>query len=282
MTDTEKKTLSAKKILSDIRSGMDDSGLKLKYDLSDKALDTVCRRLVAAGALTEQEIRRLKRLRGSPEPPPQIPEAIQWRCPACNVPQAAEMPECPACGIVVAKFTGRQERERRTSAIASKGLRDAGPRDRTGWTPVVLSVLVFAAVGGALLVWSTHKAKEPPKISTPDQVAQSFEEVGTEAEPPAEPSGATENESKDYTELEVEASQETMAPPAPVVAIPQETPDRMVAVPREKAPPPTPPRSEQPEYVTGVLRQFSSGNFKKEVVEASKTYPVLFQFYSET
>jgi hypothetical protein len=42
------------------------------------------------------------------------------------------------------------------------------------------------------------------------------------------------------------------------------------------------PPAASTKYVTGVLRQFNSGNFKAEVVEASKMYPVLFQFYRDT
>jgi len=63
-----------------------------------------------------------------------------------------------------------------------------------------------------------------------------------------------------------------------MVALPKEPAAPKVARPRETAT----PAPETPKYVTGVLRQFGSGDFKKEVVEASKTYPVLFQFYSNT
>ncbi len=45
---------------------------------------------------------------------------------------------------------------------------------------------------------------------------------------------------------------------------------------------PAPPPPAKNDYATGELRRFTSGNFKKEVVEASRTYPVIFQFYSDT
>lgn len=273
MTDTEKRKLSAKKLLSDIRSGMDDSGLKLKYDLSDKGLESVCMRLTAAGLLTEDEIRLLKPRQSSRETFREIPKGAQWRCPACNAPQAAELPECPVCGVVAAKFVARQG-----SGAAYRASRDVGPSDRTGWMPVITSIVVFALVGGALLVWSSHRAKETSKISALDTGTQSFQPVESEVDQPQENSGDSESTSKDYTEVLIDDSQESMVPPAPVDVIPQEAPQRTVAVPREQAPPPL----ERSEYVTGVLRQFSSRDFKKEVVEASKTYPVLFQFYSET
>jgi thioredoxin-like negative regulator of GroEL len=53
-------------------------------------------------------------------------------------------------------------------------------------------------------------------------------------------------------------------PPEPTLAIPERS------------------SVETTKYVTGVLRQFTSNDFKKEVVEASKTLPVVFQFYSDT
>ena len=57
LTDLAKRKLSAKQIVADIRSGMDGTGLKRKYGLSDKALQSLCTKLLAAGALTENEIR---------------------------------------------------------------------------------------------------------------------------------------------------------------------------------------------------------------------------------
>ena len=121
MTDPVKRKLSAKQILADIRSGMDAPALKKEHSLSDKSFEYVLRQLSAAGLLTQDELRRLEPRSGSAKPSREPPAWPQWRCPACNAPQAAAVPECPACGVVVAKFVARQGRGPDASMI-SRGL----------------------------------------------------------------------------------------------------------------------------------------------------------------
>lgn len=285
MNDPGKRKLSAKQILADIRSGMGGSGLKRKYDLSDKALESVCKKLAAAGALTEQEVRRLRTLPGSPDVSPDIPEPHRWRCPACNTPQAGEMPECPVCGVVVEKFVARQGQANHVVSAASRDSQDSGPSERTGWMPIIISIVVFAMAGSCLLLWSTHKSKEAHEISDVDVEAQSPQLAVTEADRTREDISHLESTDKDYSEVDIGDAKDIVLFQPPVVTTPQKKPERAVAIPREQTPTPreetsTPP--EKPQYVTGVLRQFSSHDFKKEVVEASKTHPVLFQFYSQT
>jgi len=285
VSDPPKRKLSAKQILADIRSGMDGKALKRKYALSDSAFDSVCAQLAAKGALTDREIRRLRSLRRSSAASPQTPEQVRWRCPACNTPQASEMPECPACGVVVEKFVARQGQDDRVIGPGSLVSPDAGPTVRTGWTPIVISIVVFAFAGTCLLLWSTHRSKESHEVAELEPATQAQRQAETEAEPIQEDSSEPESTDKDYREVNIGDPKDIVLfqPPAP--ARPQERPERSVAVPREPAPTqreetPTPPT--QPKYVTGVLREFSAGDFKKEVVEASKTHPVLFQFYSQT
>ena len=177
-----KRKLSAKQILADIRSGMDGRGLKRKYLLSDKALESVYTQLAAKGALTENEIRRLRPLPGSSEVSPEILERPRWRCPACNTPQAAEMPECPVCGVVVEKFVARQDQADPVLSTAAGDSPDTGPSERTGWMPIIISIVVFAIAGSCLLLWSTHKSKEAPVISEVDAGAQSPQLAATEAD----------------------------------------------------------------------------------------------------
>jgi hypothetical protein len=280
-----KRKLSAKQLLADIRSGMDRRALKLKYALSDKALDSVCAQLAAKGALTEHEIRRLTPVRRPAKAAPEAPEPPQWRCPACNAPQAAEMSECPVCGVVVEKFVERQGQDDHLLNAASLAPPDAGPSQRTGLTPVIVSIVVFAFVGTCLLLWSTYGSKEELKISELDHGAQSQQQTGTEEDRTPDDSGELESVDKGYNEIEIGDTKDIVLFQPPAATNPQRPPERTVAVPREQAPEPKEETSAQPprpKYLTGVLRQFSSGNFKKEVVEASKTYPVLFQFYSQT
>ncbi len=278
MTDPVKRKLSAKQILADIRSGMDAPALKKEHSLSDKSFEYVLRQLSAAGLLTQDELRRLEPRSGSAKPSREPPAWPQWRCPACNAPQAAAVPECPACGVVVAKFVARQGRGPDASMISPRFTGDAAPTGGTGWAPVILSIVVFALVGTAVLVWSTHRASEKQKIAALDVTTQSAQEVESEADQPQETSNDLESTSPDYSEVKIEEEPGRIEAPPPVVALPQERPSWQIEPPRETRTP-TP---DNPTYVTGVLRQFGSGDFKKEVVEASKTYPVLFQFYSNT
>src|SRR5271157_4448448 len=53
---TEKKRVSVNEVLSDFRSGLDDSELMAKYGLSPKQLQEVYRRLVETGKLTQAEV----------------------------------------------------------------------------------------------------------------------------------------------------------------------------------------------------------------------------------
>jgi len=292
LIDRVKRKISAKEILADIRSGMDASGLKRKYQLSDKALDSVCAQLAVKGALTEHEIRRLRSLRDTSEAPPEIPKRPRWRCPACNTPQAAEMPECPACGVVVEKFVAAQEKPDHLLSAASPASLDTGPAERAGWTPIIISMVFFAFAGTCLLLWSTHRSKEAHRVSELDAGVQSLQQTETEADRTQEDSVDLESVDKEHSEVDIGDAKDIVLFQPPAAAIPQDSPERAVAVPREKPPPPreqTPTHREEtstpptkPKYVTGVLRQFSSRDFKKEVVEASKTHPVLFQFYSQT
>jgi hypothetical protein len=279
VTDPGKRKISGKQILADIRSGMDSYELKRKYDLSDKGFESVCTRLVAARALSENEVRRLAPRGDSSETAPEVPKYARWQCPACNTPQTAEMSECPVCGIVVEKFVARQGHVTQVSSEDAVAMGDASQEKRAGWTPVIVSMVVCALVGGSLLLWSSHRAKEVPKISALDSETQSRQQAGTETGGTQENQGEPEGAGKEYNEVEiVDNQQNTMVPPPPMVALPREAPERTVVAPREN----TPALPGKPQYVTGELRRFSSRDFKKEVVEASKTYPVLLQFYSES
>ncbi|MGO9566904.1 MAG: hypothetical protein ACLP5H_05130 [Desulfomonilaceae bacterium] len=278
MPESAKRKLSAKQILADIRSGRDASELKHRHGLSDNSFGYVLRQLSTAGLLTEYEIRRLQPLRGSSKPPHEMPGQPQWRCPACNAPQATEASECPVCGVVVAKFVERQEQRDHAESVAPRFTRDPDPGGGKGWMPVILSIVVFALIGGAVLVWSSHRAKEKTNLAALDLRTPSSQEVESEAGQSQEDSNDLESTDIDSSEVKIEDGPGRIEAPPPIVALPKEVPARQAEPSREA---PLPP-SETPKYVTGVLRQFASGDFKKEVVEASKTYPVLFQFYSNT
>jgi hypothetical protein len=54
----EKRRISAKQILSDINNGMDDEMLMLKYNISQRQLQTVFRQIIGAGLATPMELSR--------------------------------------------------------------------------------------------------------------------------------------------------------------------------------------------------------------------------------
>lgn len=105
MTDTQKKTIDAKAILADIRSGADESQIKMKFGLSDKGYRSVMTKLAEKGLLE----------RPATEKP--FSESVQdtakrlpltkrtWTCPACGISQDREYDECPKCGIVARKVS---------------------------------------------------------------------------------------------------------------------------------------------------------------------------------
>ena len=55
-----KQEIYAKEILNDIRSGMDDVNLMHKYKVTAKGLDSVFRKLLAAGLISQQELNARK------------------------------------------------------------------------------------------------------------------------------------------------------------------------------------------------------------------------------
>lgn len=280
MADAGKLRISSKQIVEHIRSGKDDEWLRQEYGLSEKGLESVYKKLVDAGALSEAEVPN-RNASGTSHAgaSPDTQRFQESRCPSCNAAMPSQADECPVCGIVVAKFV--------------PGLIDVDPvhigRDSDSqelgrWAFIGLSVLVMAALGVGLIFWSTHQAKEMPQIVAPDTSGAVAEEVrddtseespGQEKPLEVEPGTATalgeSHEGMEETgplESEREAREEIKEQGAgsrqPVASVPA----------------PQPPAKSN--YVTGELRRFTSSNFKKEVVEASRTYPVIFQFYSDT
>ncbi len=272
MSDQGKKRLSAKQILSDIRSGVDGTRLKRKYGLSDRALESVLGKLVAAGALTEQDMRRLKSSPGDAPTSREMPGGLQWRCPACNTPQRSEMSECPACGVVVAKFVAPQRQGPPGPATFRGSTRDHESSAGGGWSYVVWSVVVLALIGGAVIAWSTHRSNLKAEIAALDKLRPESQQVpGALGEKTVNEPGA----SIEYPPSVMDSFKNSSGDRTHSAGVPQTHPTESKSSPESRP-------ADSTKYVTGVLRQFTASDFRKEVVEASKTYPVLFQFYSDT
>lgn len=92
-----KVKISAKQIIQDIRSGMDNPALMDKYELSPDRLQTIFKKLVEQGRITQSELGQRIALE----------RAVGWRCPNCGEEQPEAVDECPSCGIIVEKFLRR-------------------------------------------------------------------------------------------------------------------------------------------------------------------------------
>jgi hypothetical protein len=301
VTNSDKKRISAKQVLSDIRSGTDAVTLKNKYGLSDKSLEKVFRKLVEAGALAESERPPAESVPAqSPDTGPQAPEC---RCPVCGRINEPGVTECPVCGVVLAKLFARQTQGERIPDAAPTVGPTVGPRGRKAWATVMVSVAGFALIGGAVLICSWLRAPEEPSTVAWDvrnprshDVRKPIDtrERSTEDEPNTvtlspEEQGETPSES-DLSPLIPLPPQTVPERPLPTVKTeppPGEIdppPAEIIPSPTEIIPPaekPSPP-PKSPSYATGVLRYFRFNDFAAEVVEASNRYPVVIQFHSDT
>jgi hypothetical protein len=138
---------------------MYDSDLKRTYGLSDAALESVYRKLVEAGVLTESEMR--SRARSGTGVPEKETKAVSWRCPACHTPQPAEVAECPVCGVVVAKFQGRRPAEGLHDAPGP----DTRPRSSRLLIGVVSGIVLITVAWAGWLFWPKHGTDEPRSTS---------------------------------------------------------------------------------------------------------------------
>ncbi len=112
----QKKKLSAKEVITDIRAGATDEFLMKKYGVSENGLQSLFQKLVAAKVITQDAINNrasaieeveaviVEEDEAKPVPPPSTFDRAIYRCPACNIPQSHEFKICPQCGIIVEKF----------------------------------------------------------------------------------------------------------------------------------------------------------------------------------
>jgi len=145
MATTEKRRISAKQLLSDIRSGMDGGQLKQEHGLSDGSLEKVLRKLSSAGLLTEI---KMQSLLVSPTTlgdatSQAVHTATLQKCPACDARLTSDSPECPVCGVVFAKFTSSREQGSLARLPVPKSDSEAGKH----WLLIccILAAVVVAA-----------------------------------------------------------------------------------------------------------------------------------------
>ncbi len=107
--DMEKRKITAREVLADIRYGKNDSSLMQKYSLSAQGLQSVFQKLLRAGLITQQEL------------DDRIPVSEQtvdiglFICPACGNIQGKEFVTCPRCQF---SLPGKASQESTTTALA--------------------------------------------------------------------------------------------------------------------------------------------------------------------
>jgi len=90
----EKRKITAREILGDVRTGAGDPALMEKYKLSAQGLQSVFNKLLKAGVLTQQEL---------DDRVPMSERTVDvglFICPACGNIQGKEFTKCPRCGFV--------------------------------------------------------------------------------------------------------------------------------------------------------------------------------------
>lgn len=132
----EKRKITAREVLRDVRSGSSDQDLMEKYTLSSQGLQSVFHKLVSAGVITQAEL---------DDRVPITERTVDlglYICPACGNIQGKEFVICPRCGFTApgrAKAgqedrppisgkktpTGPQQRQKADRQTSTK--RDVGP-----------------------------------------------------------------------------------------------------------------------------------------------------------
>lgn len=125
----EKRKITAREVLKDIRAGMDDAALMRKYQLSAQGLQSVLNKMVQAGIVTEEEL---------DERVPLSERTVDiglFICPACGNIQGREFIECPRCGYV-APGQAKKSKTLRTSPGKSKAQAGSRTAAQRGAKPV--------------------------------------------------------------------------------------------------------------------------------------------------
>ncbi len=88
------RTVKAKEIVQDIRSGMDRAALLEKYHISAGELALLLKKLVELSALAPSEMEGIESQAGGAP-------AHVFECPECGTTDAADLDECPNCGAIL-------------------------------------------------------------------------------------------------------------------------------------------------------------------------------------
>ena len=288
------KKINPKMILADINAGMDKKALMTKYGLSATQYDSAMRKLTEAGFLTgPQALGQTDAAFGT--------QAAPSRCPACAVPVARGLDECPKCGVIFAKYhvvgepppNDSSHRVQLPDLLRGEAVQveQKSPLVRIGG--LAGFVIIIAAAAFFFFRSSSETPQSSPKkletaVTAPQQsvsapetgplVTETSEEAGVERKAPA-PEGSTITTTPDDSHPETE----TETPETPVAE-----PPRQSTPAEDEATAPTQGKSaEQPNMdmektldllgesmirdFDRAVRQWTSDDFKRFAARASQT-----------
>lgn len=97
-TIMQKRKIDAREALKDIRNGLSDEELMEKYSLSAQGLQSLFRKLVESGLLTQYELDDRNPFHS------RTVVLDLFRCPSCGMPQFEKFDVCPQCGVIVSRY----------------------------------------------------------------------------------------------------------------------------------------------------------------------------------
>ncbi|MDQ7785022.1 MAG: hypothetical protein RDU20_19210 [Desulfomonilaceae bacterium] len=174
-----KKKINAKEVVKDIESGMASNALMGKYDLSPGQLESLMKKLEAAGLLQRQEPPE------QPPPPAEAPIAYSFfSCPSCGLDADEEFDECPRCGVVVSKYEPPKNppaSEQTIPGAGGKPVIEVWPektrRNLRGIKIIAVLALILAALVTFVLFDKHRQAEQSAARPDPVQETMSEEEM---------------------------------------------------------------------------------------------------------
>ena len=172
----QNRTLTAKEIIADIRAGKTDEFLMAKYGVSERALQSLFKKLISVTILTQDDIdnrasgatKQAKEPTKEAQPPGPLPNnandkqapTVAWRCPACQMPQMRVFDECPECGVIVARFSNKKTQKTPADTEVKESTESNEALTQTSKDSSLYGVLDFlkvpknAAIVGVLVFFS--------------------------------------------------------------------------------------------------------------------------------
>jgi hypothetical protein len=123
-----KRKITAKEIMADLKSGLDDPALMKKYNLSSEGLQSLFKKMLKAGVVTRQDLDSRT---------PALEKTVElglFICPACGNIEHTEFNKCPKCGFAAPEYMktpdyGDQDNPQKPLKMrGSKGAKTGAPK----------------------------------------------------------------------------------------------------------------------------------------------------------